>query len=90
MSGGKKTPPNHVPEQTSGALVRQDQKLESGEGGLAQSAERKSGGERTSSQSRMINGRDNFVDKHRSRLFTAKAMIRAHRLVYRKSLPWMS
>ncbi len=38
----------------------------------------------------MINGRDNFVDKHRSRLFTAKAMIRAHHLVYRKSLPWMS
>ena len=58
-------------EPYGGAL---DQKLEFGEGGLAQRAERKSGGERISSQSRMRNGRDNFVDKHRMCANESKAV----------------
>jgi hypothetical protein len=46
-------------------VVGQDKKLESGDRSLAESTEGKSGGEATKSQSRMINGHDNFVDKHR-------------------------
>ena len=48
----------------SGALVWQNGKLDSSDRGLAQSAERTSGGKRTGSQNRMIKGGDNLLDKH--------------------------
>ena len=47
-----------------GALVRKDSKLESGGGSLPESAEGTSGGQGPKLQGCLINGRDNFIDKH--------------------------